>query len=174
MAKEGMHSFGFPQTNALLPPDEPQDASETLETANADMEIPILHQLTHMLGENVDLNKMVMAVLERVYRAVEMETVVFALVDGRSNIVCPKFRLRPQRDEVMSHQQFAASDGAFLEYLLNLTTPAWHKPGVKSYKGMPDPLISMLDGQEYFISAINLGDRLSGATCASRRGNKSL
>ncbi len=172
VANEGLHSFGFPQTNALLPPDETSVVHEEPQESKADLELTILRQLTHMLGEDVDLNKMLMAVLEGVYRVIEMDTVVFALVDKQTKSLRAKLMLGAQRDDVMDKKVSVVSDGTFLNYLHALTDPAWHKPGLRNYVGPPDPLISMLDNQEFFISPVNLNGRLLGAVYASRHKSK--
>ena len=169
---KGLYSFGFPQTDALLPPDEPSELEEGIEKPDADLEIAILRQLTHMLGENVDLNKMVMAVLEGIYRVIEMETVVFALVDNKTKTLKPKFMLGPRRDEVMSKSTFPATDGEFLKYLNSLTAPAWHKPGNQPFNGQPDPLIHLSGTREYFVSVVTLSDRVLGAIYASKSADK--
>ncbi len=173
IANNGLHSFGFPQTSALLPPDEIVETSEELDTTSkADLELAILRQLTQMLGENLDLNKVGMAVLEGIYRVVEMDTVVFALVDRKTKGLIPKLMLGSERDHIMSKTAFPMTDGEFTSYLGNLSAPAWHKPGVKTYQGKPDPLISLLDAQEFFISPITIGDRVIGAIYANRQHQK--
>lgn len=171
-ANEGLHSFGFPQTNALLPPDESQAPAVPTQESNSDLELTILRQLTHMLGEDVDLNKMLMAVLEGVYRVIEMDTVVFALVDKQAKCLKPKLMLGAQRDDVMDKGVSVVADGTFINYLQSLHEPAWHKPGLRNYVGPPDPLISLLDNPEFFISPVHLHGRLLGAVYASRYSSK--
>jgi|TARA_B110000908_G_C10067910_1_gene363719 hypothetical protein len=44
----------------------------------------MLRQLTHMLSHNLDINRILMAVLEAIYRVLEMDQVVFATINPKS------------------------------------------------------------------------------------------
>jgi HD-like signal output (HDOD) protein len=168
-ANDGLMSFGFPQIGGLLPPDETADVKNTEPVATGpDLEIAILRQLTHMLGEDMDINKVVMAVLEGVYRVLSMDTVMFAVVNHKTRNLEAKFMLGPKKEGTMSRKLLPGT-GEYLDFLTLTSHAFWHSGQSPDYIGIPDPLIHSLGAREYFGQPIVLKGRVLGLVYADRQ-----
>ena len=168
MANEGLMSFGFTESRALLPPMDDDDLGMPAPIARGvDLELAILRQLTHMLGEDMDLNKIVMAVLEGIYRVLDMDNVMFAVVNNRSHQLTAKFMLGQRRDEVMN-RQLLPGNGDFIRFLEQSDGAFWQSNSGPVYTGIADPLIQFLAADEYFAHPVVLKGRLLGVVYADR------
>lgn len=168
LANQGLVSFGFPESSTLLPPLESIESVSPLAVSQGpDLELGILRQLTHMLGEDMDLNKIVMAVLEGIYRVLAMDTVMFAVVNPSTQHLVAKFMLGHARDEVMTRKLLPGT-GAYLSFLQQAEGAFWHSEAVPAYRGAADPLIQSIGAREYFVHPVVLKDRLIGVVYADR------
>ncbi|MGK0395679.1 MAG: hypothetical protein ACJAYE_001698 [Candidatus Azotimanducaceae bacterium] len=169
LANEGLVSFGFPQISVLLPTEETADVInvEPVSTG-ADLEIAILRQLTHMLGEDMDINKVVMAVLEGVYRVLSMDTVMFAVVNHKTRNLEAKFMLGPRKEGTMSRKSQPGT-GEYLDFLKLTNHAFWHSAQMPSFLSIPDPLIQSLGAREYFAQPLVLKGRVLGLVYADRQ-----
>jgi GAF domain-containing protein len=152
----------------LLPPIHDADPElPTPITRGADLELAILRQLTHMLGEDMDLNKIVMAVLEGIYRVLDMDNVMFAVVNNRAQHLTAKFMLGHRRDEVMN-RRLLPGKGDFIRFLEQADGAFWQSASGPVYNGTADPLIQFLAADEYFAHPVVLKGRLLGVVYADR------
>jgi hypothetical protein len=172
IANQGLLAFGFPRSSALLPPEEAAIPEQPQKiNQGADLELAILRQLTHMLGEDMDLNKIVMAVLEGVYRVLDMDNMMFAVVKRDTQQLLAKFMLGQGRDEVLN-RKLLPGNGDYLAFLQKAESSFWHSEAVPAYRGTPDPLIHLLAATEYFVHPVVLKNRLLGIVYADRQVSK--
>tara|TARA_R110002072_G_scaffold113986_2_gene243832 strand:+ start:1744 stop:3159 length:1416 start_codon:yes stop_codon:yes gene_type:complete len=168
MANEGLVAFGFPKTRVLIPPEEQSETPRAEPTdTGPGLELAILRQLTHMLGEDMDLNKVVMAVLEGVYRVLSMDNVMFAVANHSTNGLVAKFMLGQSKDVTMA-KKLLPGNGEFLEYLQITDQAFWQSSHAPGFSGTPDPLILSLGASEYFAHPVVLKGRVLGLVYADR------
>ena len=173
IATEGLESFGFPQTHSLLPPEiESKKETDTEEMDSFELELRILRQLTQMLGDNIDLNRVLMAILEGIYRVSDMEQVVFAIVNRKTGCLEPKFMIGKCRDAIMNHPTKETTNGDQLDYVLSQGTPYWNQTNKNKFPSHAiDPLIRQLGAKDYFINPIMLQTKAIGVVYADRHNN---
>lgn len=171
IATEGLESFGFPKTHNFAPPKAGEE-SETPPPAvdNSELELRILRQLTHMLGDDVDLNRVLMAVLEGVYRVINMDQVLFAVIDSKTMTLNAKLMIGKRRESIIKSKHQEYTTGKWLKQLLASAEPKWvtEKKINEFQKVAIDPLIIQLGAKEFFINPIIIKNRPIGIIYADR------
>ncbi len=171
VATEGLESFGFPQTHNLLPPENIEESTEeNPQQDSTELELRILRQLTHMLGENMDLNRVLMAVLEGIYRVLDMDQVVFAVVSPKSNKLKAKLMIGKRRESIIRSENKDFTTGEYLKQLMASGESSYvNSKKLKEFsKEAIDPLIKQLGAQEFFINPITINNRSIGVIYADR------
>ncbi|MBV1877104.1 MAG: HDOD domain-containing protein [Pseudomonadales bacterium] len=170
IASEGLESFGFPATKGLMPPTDEKPTVAPPVVDSFELELRILRQLTQMLAQNLDLNQVLMAVLEGIYRVLKMDQVVFALIDKRSNQLCVKHMLGKRRAVVMNPTSNAYGLSEFSKKILEQGKPTWcNQENTRHFEtSKNDSLIKLLAADEYLISPVQLNTRVIGLVYADR------
>jgi HD-like signal output (HDOD) protein len=161
IATDGLKSFNFPHTQTLLPPaGNALQISEKVNKDSAELELRMLRQLTHMLSENLDINRILMAVLEAIYRVLEMDQVVFATINPKSKRLQAKLMIGKRKASFIDR---AGNTGA-LQDQMNPSLRSWFTGDEavwmkdtdlnKAANKNIDPLITELAAREFFISPI--------------------
>lgn len=172
IATDGLESFGFPQTDLLLSPKVKPSKPVVVEDAASshELELRILRQLTQMLGENLDLNRLLMAVLEGIYRVLNMDQVVFALIEQGSNALRVKYMIGNQREAIMEKKITNTGNGKFLRQIIAKGEPSWitEKILFQTPAEARNPLIQHLGAQEFFVSPIVINKKAIGVIYCDR------
>lgn len=161
IATDGLKSFNFPHTQTLLPPaGNGLQTPETVKKDSAELELRMLRQLTHMLSENLDINRILMAVLEAIYRVLEMDQVVFAMINPKSKRLQAKLMIGKRKDSFIDQ----ASNTVVLQGQMNPCLRSWFTGAEAVWMTEPDlkkpannridPLITELAAREFFVSPI--------------------
>jgi len=163
IASEGLESFNFSHTQSLLPPvTNDKLPIEVSNKESAELELRMLRQLTHMLGESLDINRILMAVLEAIYRVLEMDQVVFATINPRNKRLQAKLMIGKRKDSFIDEAVNSSSAVA----QMNPALGQWFSDGDAVWmndvalrqpanRGI-DPLITELAAKEFFVSPIAL------------------
>jgi transcriptional regulator with GAF, ATPase, and Fis domain len=117
---------------------------------------------------------MMMAVLEGIYRVVDMDQVVFALIDQKSKTLRAKLMIGQRRESIIKHQPSEVSSGEYLRQLLTKGEADWiTRENCKQFRGKNiDPLIVKLGAQEFFVHPILMRDKAIGIIYADRFSSK--
>ena len=171
IATEGLQSFGFPQTYDLLPPkNESESEAESSRDDNSELELRIVRQLTHMLSGNVDINRVLMAALEGIYRVLNADQVVFAVINPKTSTLQVKLMIGKRRDAIINRENKEHSTGTCLKQIFASTRPEWMTPAkIHEFdRDDLDPLINQLGAAEFFINPVSVQGRPIGVIYADR------
>ena len=116
-----------------------------------------------------------MAVLEGIYRVVDMDQVVFALIDQKSKTLRAKLMIGQRRESIINHRASEVSTGEYLGHLLAKGESDWITPEncKQAQSKNVDPLIVKLGAKEFFVHPIKMRDKAIGIIYADRCSDKS-
>ena len=176
IAADGLQSFGFPQSLSIMPPEKKSEKvskSKMKPVASEEdtaLELRILRQFTQMLSDKMDLNRMLMAVIEGIYRVYKMDQVVFALIDHRNRKLQVKYMLGERRDEILGSSDQSKCSGEFLALLIKRNeAELFTKDDLGNFSSEAmDPLIRKLGAESFLVSPVSMQNKMIGIVYADR------
>jgi HD-like signal output (HDOD) protein len=172
--------FGADIAGRLIPiPHKPAIGSEADEDkAGADaaqkykLQLSILRELSAMLSERVDLNTLLGTVLEGVYRGVDMDRAVLAIVSRDGKQMAGKYSLGRGSEYIANCFNFSlgADGGGFMNAILHNKEPLWlFKPGERTSDNFAAQDVMQCIGlKECFVMPITVQNKPKGVIYADR------
>ncbi len=171
-----IEQFGIQIASQFIPP-LPQEVApgmDDLETKTDDvvnLQLDILRELSTMLSEQVDLNTVLGTVLEGIYRSLDMDRVVLALIVKKGTTLESKLALGDGRNRFGELFKFPLNevDNVFT-HLFALNEPLWMDRKMRADLGpLLTPEIYNVIGQvEFFAIPVCVAGKPKGVIYADR------
>lgn len=171
-----IEKFGIQIAGQFIPP-MPKEAVPGIEVADkkidhvVNLQLDILRELSTMLSEQVDLNTILGTVLEGVYRSLDMDRVVLALMVKKGERLASKLALGEGRTQFGESFNFPLNekDNVFT-HLFELNEPLWMDRKMRADLGpLLTPDIYNVIGQvEFFATPISVAGKPRGVIYADR------
>lgn len=114
IALHAIDTLGINQAQHLIPlppffesPEKTLDASQSSPLERMDLRLRILRELTHLLTDDFNLNAILSAVMEGLYRALPLDRVVFSWISPKGPSLVAKSVLGPNQTLLMKRFNFA-------------------------------------------------------------------
>ena len=172
--------FGADIAGGLIPiPQKPAAGNETdADKTGGDsaqkykLQLSILRELSSMLSERVDLNTLLGTVLEGVYRGVDMDRAVLAIVSRDGKQMTGKYSLGRGSEYIAGCFNFPLNNTGrgFTNILLQSKEPLWlFKPGERSDADLAaQEVMQCIGHKECFVMPITVLDKPKGVIYADR------
>jgi HD-like signal output (HDOD) protein len=172
--------FGADIASKLIPiPHKQAGAKETEADKTKDatsqkykLQLSILRELSSMLREQVDLNTLLGTVLEGVYRGVDMDRAVLAIVSRDGTRLMGKYSLGRGSDYIADCFNIPLQEKGrgFANVVMHNKEPLWlFRPGERSNEDMAAQQVMRCIGlKECFIMPIHVQDKAKGVIYADR------
>lgn len=146
---------------------------ESKEEPDLSLQMSILRELTTMLSQKVDLNAVLGAVLEGVYRALGMDRTVLAFINSH-NKLSAKFVYGKDRETFQNKFEFDLAGEApnkLFSTVLSKREPMWmNKVSFQQYEKIITPdLKKALGTLEFVVMPLFLGSNAKGVIYADRK-----
>jgi HD-like signal output (HDOD) protein len=171
-----IEKFGIQIAGQFIPP-LPQEPSPGMEVVDKSLEssvnlqLDILRELSTMLSEQVDLNTVLGTVLEGIYRSLDMDRVVLALIVNKGEKLVSKLALGEDRTRFGKSFDFPLNrKNNVFTHLLELNEPLWMDRKTRADLGpLLTPDIYAAIGQvEFFATPVCVAGKPRGVIYADR------
>lgn len=158
-------------------PSSPSGVQATEEDPSAmgesdkDAEMQVLHEITSILLDRLDVNSIFQMVLEGIHRGVGMDRTALALLDPRSGEVRCRFALGKHRREFMERFRFQLRGGkrhALVEIVETCSSQILDPSAKDPDDAFWHPLYGLFEGEPFLAQAVAVGGRALGVFVADR------
>ncbi len=145
--------------------------AEEVAVSNEALQLKILHELTNMAVEKVDINMVMHSALEGIYRGIGMDTVlIFMLTRDRRSL---KARFVSGKDAVQFKEDFAipiVGDENLFSHCLKSFEPIWFDPSVSKWQRFITAKLAKLTADSgFYIAPLAVDKRSIGLVYADRK-----
>ena len=167
-----MEGFGVPDTSRYIPtiPSEVAPAAVPPDPPLL-LQLSILRELAALLAERADLNVVLGAVLEGIYRALKMDRVVFAVVDARHAQLNARFVLGKDRERWQQQFRFSltARENIFTRVMSQNEAQYVDKRSRILLENLLVPELKALAGiNEFMLAPVGIQGQVRGIIYADR------
>lgn len=172
-----MEEFGITHTSRFIPPVPGESAAQPVAVAPVDqqlqLQLSILRELTTLLAERADLNLVLGAVLEGVYRGLKMDHVVLAMVDAKQSRLVARFVLGKERDLWQQAFQFPLGEQEnIFTHVMALNEPLWVDRRMRLHLGplLGPQIQAVLGSNDCMLAPVRVQGQVRGVIYADRGG----
>lgn len=156
----------FPCHNSMQPTSSPMTSPNSGHKPDFTLQMNILHELTTMLHEKIDINAVLGTIMEGSYRALGMERTVVAFVTGNDEILHAKYVLGDEKDKLERCFRFpvAAGQKNLFAHILTAKEACWvNVRNLMEYEALLSPDIKQCLGvTEFLVMPIWIGNKGKG------------
>lgn len=149
----------------------PEEDPSAMGESDKDAEMQVLHEITSILLDRLDVNSIFQMVLEGIHRGVGMDRTALALLDPRTGEFRCRFALGKHRREFMERFKFrlrGETRHALIE-IVDACSSQILDPSAKDPDGQFwHPLYGLFEGEPFLAQAVAVGGRALGVFVADR------
>lgn len=157
--------------------DQPLETESEVEEVDQhfQLQMSIMRELTIMMSDRFDINTVLGTILEGIYRSLQMDRALFALVDSQSKNLVGKYALGQKRDVLLNGFRFSLErqDPNLFAYIMNNKEPFWFGRKNRSRLShlVTDSVKNSIGMVEFFAMPIRIGGQYKGMIYADRKIN---
>lgn len=157
--------------------DQPLETEKEVEQLDPhfQLQMSIMRELAIMMSDRFDINTVLGTILEGIYRSLQMDRAMFALVDSQSKTLVGKYALGQRRDVLLNGFRFSLDrqDPNLFAYIMNNKEPFWYGRKNRSRLShlVTDSVKNNIGMVEFFAMPIRIGGQYKGMIYADRKIN---